>query len=87
MDEGKARAELDRANRAKRIYEDELFKGAVEGIKEKLWDEFLQTPFSDDDTRKNIRIAFEMLDRICKSFRKHMDQGKIARRDLGLKDE
>ena len=87
MNEDDARLNLDRAHRAKRIYEDELFVDAVEGIKERLWKDFSQSKLDDDTLRLQARIGIDMLDKICGAFRKHMENGKLAQRDLSLVEE
>lgn len=82
MSEDKAREELNRANRASRILEDDLFVDAVEAVKDHLWGEFAQSKLSDDDTRRNARIGVDMLDRILQSLRKHIETGKMAKVEL-----
>lgn len=82
MNEDKAREELDRANRARIILEDELFSDAVEAIKDQLWKDFAQSRIPDDDTRRNARIGVDMLDRILQSLRKHIETGKMAKKTL-----
>lgn len=82
MSEDKAREELNRASRAKVIYEDPIFAEAVEALKARLWDEFATSEINDDDTRRNARIGLDMLDRILKSFKHHMETGKFAALEL-----
>lgn len=80
--EDKARKELDRANRARAIYEDPLFAEAIEAIKDQLWKDFAQSKIGDHDTRLYARIGVDMLDKVCGALRKHMDTGKMAEKTL-----
>lgn len=81
-DEGKLRAELDRANRAKRIVEDDLFTEAVESIRNALYRSFAESKLDDDDTRRCARIGVGLLDRLVGDIRYHIETGKLAGKTL-----
>lgn len=80
--ETKARQELSRAHRAERIYGDDLFKAAIEAVRDKLWEDFARSALSDDETRRNARIGLAMLDGILKALKYHIDTGKLAKESL-----
>ena len=76
--ERKAHQELDRANRARQIMEDPLFRDAVEAVKDQLYKDFAASPLEDDKQRLSARIGIDMLDRVLTSLRKHVETGKMA---------
>lgn len=86
-DDGKLRAELDRAHRAARLLDDDLFKAAVEGIKDGLWREFSTSALDDDRRRLHIRLQLGLLDDLLKHIRRHVETGKLASRQLAQTGE
>ena len=42
----------------------------------------MTSAIDDDDTRRNARIGVDMLDRLLKAIRVHMETGKIAEASL-----
>lgn len=72
------------AQRAKAIYEDDLFVSAVEAIKDDIWTRFRQTAVADDRTRLELRLQLDCLERICQRFKNHMQTGKLATQELSM---
>ncbi len=81
-DEQQRIAERDRAHRAARMLEDDLFVGAVEAVKDDLWQSFAGSELDDDVRRKNARIGLDLLDKIIAGLRSHMETGKMAESQL-----
>ena len=87
LNEDKAREELDRANRARVILEDDLFLAAIDAIKDQLWSDFAKSRIDDDNLRRNARIGVDMLDRILSALRHHITTGKFAVKTLAEIEE
>ena len=71
-------SKVSQAERANRVLESEVFVDAVKAVNDQLIAEFLHSPIDDESTRTNARIGVDMLDRILKAIRQHVDTGKIA---------
>ena len=72
------RAERDRGQRAQRIYEDDLFIGAIEAIKDDAWRRFAASDLKDDRERLIQRLRIDVIDQIATAMRTHMTTGKMA---------
>lgn len=85
-EEKRAREEINRAQQADRLLEGQLFKEAVEAIKDQFWKEFVGSdPTGEgDDLRRNARVGMEILDRILTSLRHHVKTGKLASTQMAL---
>lgn len=76
--------EVSRGEQAKRIYEDALFKEAVEAVRDRIWDQFSRCPVADDRGLLVARIKLECMDEVLRELRHHMDTGKMASQHLPL---
>jgi hypothetical protein len=79
------RQEVDRGVRARQIYEDSLFKGAVEAVKDRIWDDFKQSPVdgkNGDELRRIARLKLDCLDHMLRDLRRHMETGTMASNQL-----
>lgn len=87
-EEIKAVREADRARQARAIVENPLFKEAVDACNDHIWGQFAKSEFSDDQTRRNARIALDLLDRLLKNLKRHIETGKMADQNLvNIEDE
>lgn len=79
--------EVSRGIRARQIYEDALFKGAVEAIKDDIWKRFRNTPLDDksgDYARLSLRLELDCLDKVLTGLRRHIETGKLAEREIPM---
>ncbi len=87
LNEDQLRAEQDRGHRARRIYENDLFKDAAEAIKDDIWKAFRKSNLDDDAIRRTLRLQLDLLDGFLQTFRHHMETGMLAQIDLELIEE
>ncbi len=71
-----------RARRAREILEGDLFRGAVEAVREKLTKEFESSGLDDDDTRRRVRWQIDLLQRLVGELSRHMTNGTLAKEEL-----
>ena len=71
----KLETQLRRGKRAQALFEDLL---------ETYKDQIFNTNFADDDKRKSLWMAYNMLDKIKGHLQTVMEGGKIAQKDLEL---
>ena len=85
-EESKRISETNRAARAGRLLEDDLFKGAVEAVKDRIWREFANSPpgVEGDEARRNGRMGLAVLDQILGQLRHHVQTGRLATEQLGM---
>ena len=85
-EERRRRVETDRAGRAARFLEDELFKGAVEAVKDRIWRDFAGSPpgVAGDEARRDARLGLDILDKIIGQLRHHVQTGKLAEAQLSM---
>lgn len=76
--EQKAISELDRANRAGRLLEDELLRGAIDGIRAGLRNGWENTHQDDVTGRERFYAALWMLDEVERALKEHVNTGKMA---------
>lgn len=75
-------AELEKANRARAIFEDDLFVEAVERVKDQCWDAFVSSDLEDDEARRLARLRLEAINMIIGEFRMHAETGRLAEQQL-----
>lgn len=75
-------SKVARSERATRLLENEYFVEAVKAVNDQLCSEFMHSAIDDEKTRTNARIGVDMLDRILKAVRHHVETGKIAKKNL-----
>ncbi|MDH3919057.1 MAG: hypothetical protein OEU25_12870 [Rhodospirillales bacterium] len=81
-EEKRAHKEAHRAHQVSQILDSGAFKDAVEAVKQQLYEEFARSPLDDDGLRLRARIGMDVLDRILKNLRHHIDTGKLAQASL-----
>lgn len=84
QDAADRRQEFNRGDRARQIYEDPLFKGAVEAVKDRIWSRFKESALDDDGDRRIARLKLDCLDEVLKELLRHMQTGMLAREHLPM---
>ena len=70
--------------RAQVLLNDPLLKQAFEDLLETYKQEIFNTSFTDDDKRRSLRMAYNMLEKIKGHLITIMESGKLAQKDLEL---
>ena len=70
--------------RAHQLLEDPLLKQAFEDLLETYKLEIFHTSFADDEKRRSLWMAYNMLDKIRGHLQSIMESGKLAQQDLEL---
>ena len=66
------------------LLNDPLLKQAFEDLLETYKNEIFNTNFADDDKRRSLWMAYNMLDKIKGHLQSIMESGKLAQKDLEL---
>ena len=80
----KLETQLRRGKRAQVLLNDPLLKQAFEDLLETYKDEIFNTNFADDEKRRSLWMAYNMLDKIRGHLQTIMESGKLAQKDLEL---
>jgi len=70
--------------RAQVLLNDPLLKQAFEDLLETYKQEIFNTSFTDDDKRRSLWMAYNMLEKIKGHLITIMESGKLAQKDLEL---
>ena len=70
--------------RAQVLLNDPLLKQAFEDLLATYKQEIFNTSFTDDDKRRSLWMAYNMLDKIRGHLQTIMESGKLAQKDLEL---
>ena len=66
------------------LLNDPLLKQAFEDLLETYKNEIFNTNFADDEKRRSLWMAFNMLEKIRGHLQSIMESGKLAQKDLEL---
>ena len=80
----KLETQLRRGKRAQVLLEDPLLKQGFKDLLETYRDEIFNTNFADDEKRRSLWMAYNMLDKIRGHLQTIMESGKLAQKDLEL---
>ena len=80
----KLETQIRQAKRAEVLLNDPLLKQAFEDLLETYRQEIFNTNFADDEKRRSLWMAFNMLDKIRGHLQTIMESGKLAQQDLEL---
>ena len=80
----KLETQLRQAKRAEVLLNDPLLKQAFEDLLETYRQEIFNTNFADDEKRRSLWMAYNMLDKIRGHLQTIMESGKLAQKDLEL---
>jgi hypothetical protein len=80
----KTETQVREGKRAQVLLNDPLLKQAFEDLLETYKQEIFNTSFTDDDKRRSLWMAYNMLDKIKGHLITIMESGKLAQKDLEL---
>ncbi len=66
------------------LLDDPLLKQGFKDLLETYKDEIFNTNFADDEKRRSLWMAYNMLDKIRGHLQSIMESGKLAQKDLEL---
>ena len=66
------------------LLNDPLLKQAFEDLLETYKEQIFNTNFADDEKRRSLWMAYNMLDKIRGHLQTMMESGKLAQKDLEL---
>ena len=76
--------QIRQGKRAQVLLNDPLLKQAFEDLLETYRQEIFNTNFADDEKRRSLWMAFNMLEKIRGHLQSIMESGKLAQQDLEL---
>jgi hypothetical protein len=80
----KMEKQIREGKRAQVLLNDPLLKQAFEDLLETYKQEIFNTSFADDNKRRSLWMAYNMLDKIRGHLQSIMESGKLAQKDLEL---
>ena len=80
----KLETQLRRGKRAQVLLDDPLLKQGFKDLLDTYRDEIFNTNFADDEKRRSLWMAYNMLDKIRGHLQTIMESGKLAQKDLEL---
>lgn len=69
---------IDRANKAQRILDDELFKDAFESVRQALLSKFESAPVNDAEGIVKVRLCLKLLTDVRANLERAIADGKVA---------
>jgi hypothetical protein len=72
----------ERARRAKALLEDPLFVDAQRDVRAAILAAWSATPARDQDERERLYCMDQMLTRVVRALRTHIETGRISEREL-----
>ena len=76
--------QIREGQRAAQLLNDPLLKQAFEDLLDTYKQEIFNTNFADDNRRRSLWMAYNMVDKIRGHLQTIMESGKIASKDLEL---
>ena len=80
----KMEKQIREGKRAAQLLDDPLLKQAFEDLLETYKQEIFNTNFADDNRRRSLWMAYNMVDKIRGHLQTIMESGKLASKDLEL---
>ena len=80
----KKETQIREGKRAQVLLNDPLLKQAFEDLLNTYKQEIFYTSFADDEKRRSLWMAYNMLDKIRGHLQSIMESGKLAQKDLEL---
>ena len=78
----KIEEQIRKGKQAQVLLQDPLLKTAFEDLLETYRQEIFHTNFADDEKRRSLWMAYNMLDKIKGHLQTIMESGKLAQKDL-----
>jgi hypothetical protein len=79
--------EVERAERARQILQDEFFKEHVAMVREALQAGILKTAFVDEKLREKLTQRWSALEDVIAALRTTMETGQLAAKQLELEEQ
>ena len=80
----KKETQIREGKRAQVLLNDPLLKQAFEDLLETYKQEIFHTSFADDEKRRSLWMAYNMVDKIRGHLQSIIEGGKLAQKDLEL---
>jgi hypothetical protein len=80
----KKETQIREGKRAQVLLNDPLLKQAFEDLLETYKQEIFYTSFADDEKRRSLWMAYNMVDKIRGHLQSIIESGKLAQKDLEL---
>jgi hypothetical protein len=80
----KKETQIREGKRAQVLLNDPLLKQAFEDLLETYKQEIFYTSFADDEKRRSLWMAYNLVDKIRGHLQTVMESGKLAQKDLEL---
>ena len=80
----KKETQIREGKRAQVLVNDPLLKQAFEDLLETYKQEIFYTSFADDEKRRSLWMAYNMVDKIRGHLQSIIESGKLAQKDLEL---
>lgn len=81
-DEDKLKKELARGRMARDVLDNEVFAESFVSIRNRIFEEWAQSPIHDDETRHSLYLMSRLLDKLHEHLRAVMETGKVAEFNL-----
>ena len=76
--------ELDRADRARRILEDDIFRDAIQQMEQALLGGICRAGIADDRLRDKLAVRYAVLQDLVACLKTTMETGKLAAHQLSM---
>ncbi len=80
----KIEQQIRKGKQAQVLLQDPLLKTAFEDLLETYRQEIFNTSFTDDEKRRSLWMAYNMVDKIRGHLQSIIESGKLAQKDLEL---
>jgi len=70
--------EVWRSEKARQFLEDEMIKEALDAIRDKIIQQWADTPIKDTEMREKIWMMFNIHKNFIERIREHIETGKLA---------
>jgi predicted nucleotide-binding protein (sugar kinase/HSP70/actin superfamily) len=85
LDEVERKNEVQRAEEAARLLENPLFKSAMQDVEDRLIHTMKAVNLNDKETHSRLVTALWVADQVRNAIRRHIETGKLARKELSLR--
>lgn len=79
------RDEVQRADEAERLLTNPLFLSAMQDVEERLVQTMKHTALNDKETQARLVTALWVTDQVRNAIRRHIETGKLARKELSMR--
>ncbi|HAI39507.1 MAG TPA: hypothetical protein DCM40_16060 [Maribacter sp.] len=80
--EGKLQQEITQSNKAKQLFENELFKESFDKLRKLYQESLFNTGVNEEATREKLWLAYNIVNKVEQHFIEMIDTGKLAKKQL-----